>query len=386
MRAVLWVKTRQFVKNEYITTVVMMLMALILTAIFSTAFSGGYQPDIPVYVDQNNPEAQALYDRILAAEGFSFTSVPYDEGMDSVDGNKSMAFVNIPANFSVDDPQLELYYTKPQMGIYNLQNTLRSTWSEYIRTKATVQQAQNLAQELGLSSTVLTEEVSSVVEETTRNPVFTFTSNRVGRRSDYDLVHYIIGFTLFLSTFPVVFIASEILQDKMDGVFYRQGISGIHPIKIMLGHMLFAFIVGSIQVTALITLGRYVFGIAWGDNLAAVILYAVLFVLVMSCIGLFLAFTAKNMRQLSGLAPIIIISSAMLGGTMWPLEMISFQPLIWLSNIVPHKWAMQAIKGLTLGQQTFWETSSASLVLLGMVLFWFAAAYFKYRRSFARPQ
>jgi ABC-2 type transport system permease protein len=52
----------------------------------------------------------------------------------------------------------------------------------------------------------------------------------------------------------------------------------------------------------------------------------------------------RTIEQLSAVTPVILVSFAMLGGCMWPLEIISNPMLLFAVNLTPHKWALQAVE------------------------------------------
>jgi len=80
----------------------------------------------------------------------------------------------------------------------------------------------------------------------------------------------------------------------------------------------------------------------------------------------------KNYEQLGSIVPIVLVASAMLGGTMWPLEIINSKLLLTLSNFMPHKWAMEVLThsaAYGFSQEIYLKSL---LVLIGMGIFYLA--------------
>ncbi len=83
--------------------------------------------------------------------------------------------------------------------------------------------------------------------------------------------------------------------------------------------MIAAYIIGLLQLFILIFGGKYLFNVEWGE-ISGIILIALLYVFAITSLGLFLSGVVKTHAQLSAITPIILTSTAMLGGCMRPLD------------------------------------------------------------------
>jgi ABC-2 type transport system permease protein len=183
------------------------------------------------------------------------------------------------------------------------------------------------------------------------------------------MIHYLIGFTLFFSTFTIVFVGSDILKEKQQKTWQRKLVSPVSNTVIMSSLLIVTFIVGMIQVGIIVLIGNYFLDINWGMDIGLMLIVFAAFVYTFTAIGLLVAGLARTIEQLGAIVPIILISTAMLGGTMWPLEIIQSRILLTLANFMPHKWAMQIISqtaayGLNV---TNYITSVLVLVAMGTV-------------------
>lgn len=80
----------------------------------------------------------------------------------------------------------------------------------------------------------------------------------------------------------------------------------------------------------------------------------------------------KTQAQLGSITPIVLTSTSMLGGTMWPLEIVNSKALLFLAEFTPQKWAMQGIESIASEGMDFEAAVIPSIVLVGMGLVYFA--------------
>jgi ABC-2 type transport system permease protein len=79
----------------------------------------------------------------------------------------------------------------------------------------------------------------------------------------------------------------------------------------------------------------------------------------------------KTQAQLGSLAPIVLTSTSMLGGCMWPLEIVNNKALLFLAELTPQKWAIQGIEGIASKGMGFNAAilPTAVLIVMGLVYF-----------------
>lgn len=163
----------------------------------------------------------------------------------------------------------------------------------------------------------------------------------------YDVrVHTLIGMGLFFATFTIMFSVSNLLEDRRLGVWDRVIQSATPRSAMYGGHLIFSFLLGLVQILIVFLLFNQVFGIDLGQNWPGVLATISLFTLAIVALGLFLAGLVSNAQQLNVIIPIVAVSSAMLGGAYWPIEIVSNQILLTLSRFVPIRHALDALKGI----------------------------------------
>jgi ABC-2 type transport system permease protein len=107
------------------------------------------------------------------------------------------------------------------------------------------------------------------------------------------------------------------------------------------------------QAVFMILAARLFFGIHWGDTPGLVLITAAVTSLGVAIV-LLMGTVFRTRQQATSLGPWIAVSIGMLGGCMWPLEVVS--PFMkTLARLSPASWAMDAYLGLIFDHATFSE-------------------------------
>jgi ABC-2 type transport system permease protein len=61
-----------------------------------------------------------------------------------------------------------------------------------------------------------------------------------------------------------------------------------------------------------------------------------------------LSSVVKTHGQLSTISPILLTSTSMLGGAMWPLEIVQSKILLFLASLTPQKWAIEGMERIVM--------------------------------------
>ena len=150
------------------------------------------------------------------------------------------------------------------------------------------------------------------------------------------------GFSIMFVMIVMMSVTGTILEAKKSGVWYRMMSTPISRFELMAGFFLAFFILGWIQFGILMAATSALFDIQWGDPLGIAVLVSALLLCVVG-LGLFIAGFVTTTEQQSALGNIVIISTCMLGGVFWPLDVVpKFMQKI--AEFVPQTWAM---KGFT---------------------------------------
>lgn len=347
-------------------------MMLIFTAIFGIAFSGGkYRPQAYIVNQASNEDAALLIERVKESSLMAFTVLSYDDAVQRLENSKGVGAILIEDTEQFI--QVGIISTKPSNETVMLQNILRGQMSTLVND---IQLGDNIYTYLidkgvAVQKNVLKQQVSRDMNTLRNSKVYykTQTSFIDGENTNTgysNLKHSLTGFTIFFSMFLAFFGIGSIVDEKVNFVWQRQLVSPISHLSILAGNLVVALLVGMANVFIMIFGGKFVFKMDWGNSDLGVVLILAAFVFASTCLGLVVASLVKNMQQLSSITPVIIVSTSMLGGCMWPLEMIQSKTLLTIANFTPQKWAVEGIEKMIMYGRGFDVAILPIVVLLGM--------------------
>lgn len=171
-----------------------------------------------------------------------------------------------------------------------------------------------------------------------------------------------IGFTIMFVMISLLSVTGTMLEARKTGVWYRLLAAPASRLQILTGYLLAFFLIGWIQFAVLMELSSLLFGVVWGDWLGQFVLVSALLLCVVG-LGLFIAGLVKTQEQQGAIGTIVIISTCMLGGVYWPLDIVS-DTMQKIANFVPQKWAMEGFARLLAGGGTLADIGPQVGVLL----------------------
>jgi ABC-2 type transport system permease protein len=188
------------------------------------------------------------------------------------------------------------------------------------------------------------------------------------------MVHAAIGFALFFVMYTVIFSIGDHLEERKQGTWQRLLTLPVSRRAILGGSLLGSFALGMVQITLLVLAGKFLFGVNWGANLPGVLLVITAFVFCATCLGLLLSSLAKTTAQLQAVTPVLVVSTSMLGGCFWPLDIVNVPLLLTLARVVPQSWAVTALEDLVGRGAALGSVVPHILVLLLMGILFFGLA------------
>lgn len=217
------------------------------------------------------------------------------------------------------------------------------------------------------------ELIRPLVEERLASPALTITAGDSGSEAAfaYDVqIHSLIGMGLFFASFTILFMVTNLLEDRRLGIWDRVIQSSTPRSAMYTGHLTFSYLTGLGQILLVFLLFNLVFRVDLGQNWPGVLVTIMLYTLAIVAIGLFLAGLVQNAQQMNVVIPIFAVSSAMLGGAYWPLEIVNNQLLLTLSLFTPIRHALDALKGII-----YYDYSWAQLLPIHAILLGFAVVF-----------
>lgn len=367
-------------RDEYLVFVIMTAMALGLTFIFGFSFNG-YRPSVIIVDEDNSLYSKDFIEELRQIETFRFVDMDVNSASKSVEeGDAVVALVinegfqnNIQKGNKITIGQIKV---KDDTYILTLQETVRSLIMKMAGSKKI---AEVTADFISSQKPVNKEEIESYAYKNVmdswkyKNPLkIISTVADTGENFGYDAMkHSMIGFTVFFSMYTMVFSIGTILSDKQYKTWDRILISPISMPSILGGTMIVSFLVGIIQMAVLVLGGKYLIGIDWGNSTAGIMLVVTVFVFTVTSLGLMLSGIVKTQAQLGAMAPVILTSTSMLGGCMWPLEIVNNKVLLFLAELTPQKWAIQGMEAIAAKGMGFEAAIIPSIVLFAMGIVFF---------------
>lgn len=369
-------------RDDYAVFILMTVMAFGLTAIFGVSFDN-YRPAVVLVDEDRSGYSEIFINELKVNKGFDFLVLDMQNATAEVEEGNALAALVINKGFDEDiksgeqvslgvlkvkDDTLILTLQKMASGIaHKMAGGVRiaDITADFIRTQkpeVNEQAVRASAYRNVMESWKYKQpmKVSAVVAET-------------GAGSSYDsLNHSMIGFSLFFSMYTMVFGIGTILNDRQYKTWQRMLISPVSKTSILGGSMVVAYITGAVQIGVLILGGKYLLGIDWGDSILGILMVAGSFVFTITSMGLMLSGVVKTHAQLSAVTPVVLTSTSMLGGCMWPLEIVNNKLLLFLAELTPQKWAIQGMESIASKGMGFSAAVFPTIVLLGMGILFFA--------------
>jgi len=148
---------------------------------------------------------------------------------------------------------------------------------------------------------------------------------------------------------------------------------------ILAGETVSRFAIAGFQALFIFLVGTLLFGVSWGPPLAAASVI-VLFVAVGTSVGMLFGTILRTPEQAGSIGAPLGIAAGMLGGCMWPLEIVP-EPMQQFGHIFPHAWAMDAWIELIGRGGGIGDITTELAVLAGFVAVLFPLGAWRLRRA-----
>jgi ABC-2 type transport system permease protein len=155
------------------------------------------------------------------------------------------------------------------------------------------------------------------------------------------------GFSYSAPTMLVLFVfinsvafGATAIETRRLGVYERALAAPVHARAIVMGEVTVALGLAVLQSALIVGIGALAFGVSWGNPLAAAAL-VVTWAFVGAGAGMLSGTLFRTPQQASSIGPAVGIALGMLGGCMWPLQIVgSFMRTV--GHFTPHAWAVDA--------------------------------------------
>lgn len=197
---------------------------------------------------------------------------------------------------------------------------------------------------------------------------------KYGGESEIQSLRYVdlssLGFTIMFMMFGISTAASAILEERREGTWSRLLMTPTRKIHILMGYLLSFFLMGWIQFGILMIAMSVFFGVNWG-NLLFMIPFASLLIITIVGFGLMMAGVVRSRQQAGALSAIVIVSTCMIGGVYWPLE-ITPDVMQMIAKAVPQSWAISGFQEIVGGGLHPARLGLSTVMLVGFSVLFFS--------------
>ena len=182
----------------------------------------------------------------------------------------------------------------------------------------------------------------------------------------YNFVPGVMGLILILIC--ALMASVGIVREKETGTMEVLLVSPIKPIYIILAKVTPYLVLSFINIATILALSYFLLDVPIAGSLMLLILLSVLYALVSLCLGILISTIADTQQAAMLLsAMVLMLPVILLSGMMFPIENMP-KILQWLSNIVPAKWYIIAVKDIMIKGVGFVQVQKEFLILSIMTI------------------
>lgn len=398
--------------------IVLFIMPVIFIFVMTSAGSGGVvNDDQPLEILVVNEDSGELADQAIAdlnelegmqlieaVNGRSLTKPAADELI--VEGEYSVA-VWFPANFSdqilaaamdasvetavvtfIVDPALDARFLAPVQGsvVGFIERTVASAQAP-VQIEAAFDEMAGAfpAQQAPLVTQVGELFVDGMVNGQDADESNSGVSFAQVSPAGYEVVEYptseeqnVPAYTLFGVFFIMQVMATGLLQERQDGTFRRLLAAPLPRTAMLIGKVLPYYLINIIQVALMFAIGVFVFGMGLGNHPLGLILVTLAAAAASTGLGLMLASLSRTPEQAGGLAALLSVGLAAIGGMFMPrFAMPEFMQT--LALLTPHAWALEGFQDVIVRGLGITAVFNELLVLGLFALVFFIISVWRFR-------
>jgi ABC-2 type transport system permease protein len=171
---------------------------------------------------------------------------------------------------------------------------------------------------------------------------------------------------VILTMTMVMMTALAVTRERERGTMENLLAMPVRPIEVMVGKILPYIAIGSVQVTVILLVSRFLFDVTVEGNVFLLSLGTALFITVNLAIGFTISTVTQNQLQAMQASVFILLPSILLSGFMFPFRGMPLWAQ-WLGEALPATHFMRIVRGLMLKGAAFTDVST-ELVALGAIL------------------
>ncbi|MCX7923812.1 MAG: ABC transporter permease [Clostridia bacterium] len=363
-----------------------LILPIFLTFVIGAAMGSATsteEPKIPVAIVNNDTSklSMNLMDEIKKDKTIYIEELKEDEIYDRVKNARVEVGFIIPKDFGVkyekgETPEIKVLKLPSSVDYRAIEGIINNAFTKLGMMEGTKAYFSEKMRKLdsGAKKVILEDISKKVGENLQKTPVVSVQNTRY--TGDKESIQYngkaqsSIGMAVMFVMFTLIMGSGQILEEKKQNTWARLITSPTHSSTLLFGRILSTFIKGWVQIFLLIIFGKFVMGVNWGSSLPATIIVMSVYLLSVTSIGMFLASIVKTNAQLGAFSSVFIISSSMLSGCYWPVEIMP-ENMQQIAAFLPQYWAMKALTSTVVGSMGLEAVIKplAVLVCIGIVFF-----------------
>lgn len=220
-------------------------------------------------------------------------------------------------------------------------------------------------EEMAMFGSFMNIEDEQVVGEEVRNPGAT--------RS-------VINWSVMFLFFTMSGAATSLLEERHGGIFYRLLSGPVTRTQVLWSKYVYLTLLGMVQFFVLFLFGWIFFGVDMWPHFGMLMLAALMVVLAANGMGMLIAAITRTSAAASGLATLVTLVMAALGGSMIPVSMMpTFMQVLAPFTIV--YWGIEALMGAVWHGQSALELWKELGVLLAIAVVLIGLSQWQFRRG-----
>lgn len=176
----------------------------------------------------------------------------------------------------------------------------------------------------------------------------------------------LIGMTLYFSVFTILFLQTNLLEEKRNGTWDRLIMSPLKKTQIYLGNLFHYFLVGILQIGLSFFILTNLLEIDIGTNYLPMIAVVFSFIFAITALGILLVSLIRTPQALQVTIPIIATAMAMLGGAFWPIDVVQNRFVLFLGELMPIKHSLESMMNIIINEYTLIDIIQPLGILLLM--------------------
>jgi ABC-2 type transport system permease protein len=187
-------------------------------------------------------------------------------------------------------------------------------------------------------------------------------------KSSHYIVPGLVG--LLLSITLIVLTSMAIVRERERGTLEQLVVTPIDKTSLMLGKIVPFAVVGYVQMTVILLLGKLLFSIPLNGSIALLYVLSAPFIMGSLALGLFVSTIAQTQAQAMQLSFFFMLPNILLSGYMFPREAMPV-PAQWIGMLLPLTYYLKILRGILVrgaGFVSIWPETLALVLFTVAVL------------------